>query len=351
MSLVLSAVINNMRDRPINLEFAVTEKCNSRCVMCDQWRQPSRDELTLAEIEKIFKSYDGFRIVGLTGGEPTLRKDLSEIAWSILLTQPHLKRLFLTTNGLDTRAVIDAVERILLAVPNHVRFTTLVSVDGPRALHEQIRGIPGGYDKALDTIKALAALPRKKNFKVGVLATYGPFNYLNYDVVLTELADLTDTFKLESGICVVWTGNLYRNAGASWQTPGYLLNLHRWVPKMKKAIKSGPGHDLLEGRGLFFDLAAKFAQDPTRQVIPCSGARTRFFMDPEGRLFPCVVWDAQVADMRQAGYDLKAAFSCWRKKWIRRLVETNKCPICCVGCELIPSMMAHPAKMLRKVLF
>jgi sulfatase maturation enzyme AslB (radical SAM superfamily) len=350
MALVLSAVFNNMRDRPINLEFAVTEKCNSRCVMCDQWRQPSREELSLAEIEKIFRSYDGFRIVGLTGGEPTLRKDLPEIAWSILLTQKHLKRLFLTTNGLNTAAAVDAVERILLAVPRWVRFTTLVSVDGPPVLHEKIRGIPGGYGKTLNTIKALAAIPRQKNFKVGVLTTYGPFNFQNYGLVLTELADLTGRFDLESGICVVWTGNLYRNAGASWQTPAYLSDLHRWVPKMKRAIKVGLGHDLLEGRGLFFDLAARFARDPSRQVIPCSGARTRFFMNAQGHVFPCVVWDAQVADLRQCGYDLKAAFSCSEKKRIRRLVETSKCPICCVGCELIPSMMAHPAKMLWKVL-
>lgn len=340
-----------MRDRPINLEFAVTQACNSRCLICDQWRQPARDELTLQEIEKIFKTYDDFRIVGLTGGEPTLRKDLPEIAWTILLTQKHLKRLFLTTNGLDTAAAVDAVERILSAVPDRVTFTTLVSVDGPPVLHEKIRGIPGGYARTLDTIRALAALPRPKNFKIGVLASYGPFNYRRYDAVLAELADLTDTFKLESGICVVWTGNLYRNTGASWWIPDYLKVLSSWVPEMKKAIKSRPSHDLLEGRGLFFDLAARFAQDPTRQVIPCSGARTRFFMNAQGRLFPCVVWDAQVADLRQAGYDLKAAFRCPEKRRIRSLVKTNNCPVCCVGCELIPSMMAHPAKMLWKVLF
>jgi MoaA/NifB/PqqE/SkfB family radical SAM enzyme len=70
---------------PINLTLSVTNKCNSRCRSCDIWKiypaEKSRlaDELTLDEIEKVFKSVGPVYFFNISGGEPFLRSDLPKI--------------------------------------------------------------------------------------------------------------------------------------------------------------------------------------------------------------------------------------------------------------------------------
>jgi molybdenum cofactor biosynthesis enzyme MoaA len=75
----LDIIAHRIGDKPFDLEFAVTYRCNLRCVQCDIWRydqeNPNKamEEMDIGEIGRIFSSYGGFRIVGITGGEPFLR--------------------------------------------------------------------------------------------------------------------------------------------------------------------------------------------------------------------------------------------------------------------------------------
>ena len=70
---------------PINLTFSVTNVCQSRCKTCSIWElykeqpQKKNDELTLEEIEKIFRSMGHIYVFNISGGEPFLRSDITEI--------------------------------------------------------------------------------------------------------------------------------------------------------------------------------------------------------------------------------------------------------------------------------
>lgn len=74
---------NILLGRPILVVFNLTRRCNSVCPMCSIWKTPSKikDELTLEEIETIFKDLKSYGIkhVFLQGGEPLLRKDIIQI--------------------------------------------------------------------------------------------------------------------------------------------------------------------------------------------------------------------------------------------------------------------------------
>ena len=74
-----SAVSDVRRRRtglPRMLTYTVTFTCNARCVMCDSWRKDSAGDLSLAEVESIFKQLPQMDAVRLTGGEPFVRRDL-----------------------------------------------------------------------------------------------------------------------------------------------------------------------------------------------------------------------------------------------------------------------------------
>jgi hypothetical protein len=55
---------------PRFLTYIVSFTCNARCIMCDSWKKPSPEDLTLEEIEAIFRQLPALDLVRLSGGEP-----------------------------------------------------------------------------------------------------------------------------------------------------------------------------------------------------------------------------------------------------------------------------------------
>ncbi len=345
--MVLSAVWHRLRNHPFTIDYAVTQRCNSRCVMCSQWKlKPTRPELSLDEIDKVFRSYRNFKVVGITGGEPSLRDDLSQIALTIARSQKNLKRLFITTNGYLTDKIVAAVQDILAGLENTRVLTVLVSLDGPEDIHNEVRGVPFAYEKATETFRALHDLKTTHKFNLGLSVTYSPYNYIRFFDVLDELKQFNEKYGAESVVCVTWTGNLWSKVDWSWD---YLNCLPVWVPEIKSLIRLNPSV-LARGRCVFYDLARPFLYNPKKQVVPCEGARIRYFLNAYGAVFPCVVWDRKIASVREMNYDFKAIIKSAARRKIRREIEKQRCPVCFLTCELIPAIMAHPVKTLWTVL-
>src|SRR3954467_10691917 len=86
------------------LRVSLTDRCNLRCVYCMPISDPvlATDDtvLTATEIESVVRAATsvGFRKFRLTGGEPTLRSDVVEIAERVART-PGVQDLAMTTNG------------------------------------------------------------------------------------------------------------------------------------------------------------------------------------------------------------------------------------------------------------
>ncbi|HEX5792992.1 MAG TPA: GTP 3',8-cyclase MoaA [Rheinheimera sp.] len=85
------------------LRLSVTESCNFRCSYClpDGNDCNSRSgELNLTEIRRLVTAFAklGTRKVRITGGEPSLRKDLTEII-ATCKAVPGIEKVALTTNG------------------------------------------------------------------------------------------------------------------------------------------------------------------------------------------------------------------------------------------------------------
>ena len=88
---------SRLRGRPFYVRFQVTRRCNYRCRMCGQDHERG-DELPITEIEVVARRLAGVgaRHVVLTGGEPFLRPDLSEI---IAIFRRHGFSIRVQTNG------------------------------------------------------------------------------------------------------------------------------------------------------------------------------------------------------------------------------------------------------------
>jgi MoaA/NifB/PqqE/SkfB family radical SAM enzyme len=151
--------------------------------MCYAWvKQSEVKELTIDEIREIFKDRllrNNLEIINITGGEPTLRSDLTEIIRIILKNCIRLTRIDISTNGVNTSQVIDKIERILaVLLPTNVKLTVSISLDGIGEVYELIRGKPNIFnnvDKTIDKLKELLLL--YPFFSLGLNMTIGKLNY------------------------------------------------------------------------------------------------------------------------------------------------------------------------------
>ena len=83
------------------LRLSLTDRCNFRCEYCSvsDYEDPAAI-LSRGEIERLVGIFGrlGVRRVRLTGGEPTLRRDVVEIAAGVRATT-GIEEVALTTNG------------------------------------------------------------------------------------------------------------------------------------------------------------------------------------------------------------------------------------------------------------
>jgi GTP 3',8-cyclase len=97
-------LIDRFGRRHTYLRISVTDRCNFRCVYCMpeeglEWRD--RDELLSYEeilrVSRLFAEM-GIDKVRITGGEPTVRRDLDQLIAG-LRDLPGIERILMTTNG------------------------------------------------------------------------------------------------------------------------------------------------------------------------------------------------------------------------------------------------------------
>jgi MoaA/NifB/PqqE/SkfB family radical SAM enzyme len=128
---------------------AVTYRCNARCTVCDIWKKESRADEEIAPSDYAWLPRS-LRSVNVSGGEPFLRDDLVEIVSAIERACPRA-RVVISTNGLMPSRI-----EAMMAEMTHI--AVRVSIDGVGAKHDEIRGIEGAYDTALDTVRRLRGL-------------------------------------------------------------------------------------------------------------------------------------------------------------------------------------------------
>ena len=131
---------------PVSAFLAVTDACTYGCRHCS-YRSRGHGDLDTAFWRSIIRQLAdlGVSIIGFTGGEPLARGDLE-----LLIAEAAgrgITTLLFTAGAGATRARIRALEQAGL-------WACCVSLDDDQAeRHDQSRGSPGAFDRALSTIE------------------------------------------------------------------------------------------------------------------------------------------------------------------------------------------------------
>ena len=122
------------------------ESCNCRCRMCGYWSRESTANLTLDHVESIADEAVDLGVVHavFSGGEPLLHRDIINMCSVFKQSGAYVTVL---TNGL----LLEKWSGQLVSVCDEI----IISLDGPREIHDEIRRVTGGYERIEKGIQAI----------------------------------------------------------------------------------------------------------------------------------------------------------------------------------------------------
>lgn len=142
--------------KPTILNLMVNDVCNSRCQMCLIWKNKKDKEFSPDELTEILNEslFSNLQYVGVSGGEPTLRKDLPELFEVICNKKPKILGTGIITNGILEETVKQQVLKSAeICRSKGVPFNVMISLDGIGEVHDAVRGRENNFQSALSLIR------------------------------------------------------------------------------------------------------------------------------------------------------------------------------------------------------
>jgi radical SAM protein with 4Fe4S-binding SPASM domain len=333
--------------RPIQFTFFLTRRCNARCPFCfyisnQNCQVAAEPELSIDEITRIAPQLGSLLWLAFSGGEIFLRSDLVEITRLFYrVNRPAI--ILLPTNGLLTDTIYHNVETILRSCPKS-SIVVKLSLDGPEQVHDELRGVSGGYQKTLKTCSALGKLVEKyDNFELGINTV---FCQANQDLV-DGVVDMVQTLPhVKTHTVSLVRGEVSREDLKQVDLEKYKKIINRLESDLKKRLATVYGfkgaklkaaQDILQRRSIYE------AALHNKRSSPCYAGKLNLVLTETGDLFPCEDFSEKmkIGNVRESGYDLKQLLESDQARKIRRFIDNLEC--CCTHeCYFMTNILFNP---------
>jgi MoaA/NifB/PqqE/SkfB family radical SAM enzyme len=301
--------------------------------MCGIWKREAENELTLAEIERFFANSNKFSWIDLTGGEVFMREDFLGIVEAILSTCENLYLLHFPTNGLLTKKIVESVRSIQKLKP--CRIIVTVSMDGYEELNDQIRGVPGGWKRQMETFGQLYAMP---GVEVVLGMTLSPYNYDKFDETYAAARERFPGLEYKDfHVNIAHVSNHYYN-NDDMQEKEYPVDEVSRVIRYYMSCRGFPCSPVSYLEWQYLRRVATFLQS-RKTPIRCHALHSSCFVDPHGTVYPCGMYDAKIGSLRDHDYNLAEIWNSDRCKEIQAEIWRFKCPQCWTPCEAYQSLL------------
>ncbi len=320
---------------PYKLTFVVTYWCNYKCKTCNIWKRKPTDELTLEEIDRFFARSNHFNWIDFTGGEPWLRKDFPDIVLSALQHCRNLVLVHFPTNGYQTEQILSGVKKILAHKPKKLIIT--VSVDGDEVVNDEVRGKKGGWKRQIETYKRLHQL-LGSNVVMGM--TLSQFNAGGYDQAYQAAKSECPWLQpSDFHINIMHESAHYYGNSKNHDDRGSEKLLLKAVRDYRiKRSKSFGVVNYLENR--YLKNAEKYLETSITPVR-CSALKSSCFVDSWGNVYPCGMYDAKIANLREYDYKLGEIWNLPQSRKLQDEIWNYDCPQCWTPCEAYQSLLGN----------
>ena len=327
----LSLALNN---KPNYLYFMVTSRCNAFCDFCWNWENVAdagklykpgapikRQEMSLAEIEKMTLRLPEMLLVDLFGGEPFVREELDQII-ALFVRNTKVKYISIPTNGFYTEKILKDVEKSLVDFPQTF-FRLYVSIDGPPLVHNKIRKLKDGYRNAMASADGLIALKKKyKNLSVSCNVNY---NKETAPSMKAYIDDLLNMKKFDAINLNLVRGKLY--------DPQLLDVNYKEYFELQKLIKAAgshsdqpfsPVHKAIEKRTTAIVEDSVYKNEGRK--FNCFAVRKISVVSDTGDVFACEeMLDNKIGNLRDFDYNLSSVLTSAKGKELKNSIMKKEC--------------------------
>jgi radical SAM protein with 4Fe4S-binding SPASM domain len=283
----------------MDIAIILTYRCNSRCSMCNIWKNPSLPEEEIS-VETLAKIPEHVGTINLTGGEPTLRRDLGEI---VDLLYPRAQKFEISSNGL----LPEKIEPIIKKYPDiKIRF----SLEGNEKTNNMIRGEKNGFRTKVDGLARLKELGGKD---------------LGFAVVIQDdnVADLVELFRFAEENGYELSTSTLHNGFQFHKNDNIPYNRLRIAHHIEGLIiEQLKTNTIKNWFRAYIDLGLIAKVLGNKRLLACKAGNEILFIDPWGDVFACNVRpDLYMGNLgNQLWPDIISG-----QKALQVLEEVNKC--------------------------
>lgn len=248
----------------------VTYRCNAHCQMCHIWKFPSKVEEEFSP--NVLESLpSGQSKINITGGEPTLRRDLIDI---VEILKPKTSRLEIISNG-------SYPDRLLQIARRHPDMTFRISLEGLPKISDEIRGLENGFDRGLRAILGLLDLGVKD---VGISMTISDQN----------VKDLVPFYHFAARMGIEFTQCVPHNSHYFHKFDNKITDVAEWESEVKEFIRAllmskrrDPRLRIKDWFRAYLNMGLLLHVTLGKRPLACGAGKDFFFVDPFGDILPC----------------------------------------------------------------
>lgn len=294
--------------------IAITNKCNSRCTMCNIWKTGiTKTEISADEFGELFK-HEYFKQlfdISISGGEPVLRRDVVDVVKNIIDNLPSLKHLWVNSNGTFPKRVLELLQSVYGKIENEY---LCLSIEGHSEDMRKVRGI-NCYDSVITTAKLVRQNLPLINLVFSTTIT--PYN--------SDIANLEHVAKLAKEFGCSYTFRFANNNDDFYHNSE--VNLHIPDEDVKKIMNFSQKY---KAEDKFIVAQYKFFSTGKIDVMDNCLAGSEFvFVRPDGTITPCINSGRVIT----------------KPKIITDLGTKEKCP-CCTECCFYPMLNNRQSKQM-----
>ena len=316
--------------RPTVLIYNCTWVCDARCTMCNNWKWGDRkSDMTLDQLEPVMSSpfWGAVENLNISGGEPTTRNDLPEMVEMFHRHLPRLRKIGINTTGLTPKRAIPMLTRIVeFCAGKGILVSIRVSLDGIGDVHNQVRSVKNGFDKASQTIEAMQALAKThENFSFGIASTIFATNMEDAQNILA--------WARAKGLDIVFNMLRFTDAMLHNRDLQEKIGFHQREEEFMRRffLDRVQEESVLSGQSFMYLHYADMIANGYQRTMPCPFQSQGLLLNPNGDLHYCEnsqklgnVLDASAESLYYQAENLEH----------RQHIKDSVCPTCLSPCQV-----------------
>jgi sulfatase maturation enzyme AslB (radical SAM superfamily) len=316
--------------RPTVLIYNCTWVCDAKCTMCNNWKWGDRkSDMTLEQLEPVMDSpfWCAVENLNISGGEPTTRLDLPQMVELFQRRLPRLRKIGINTTGLTPARAIPMLTKIVkFCAEKDLLISIRVSLDGIGDVHNQVRAVKNGFDKASQTIAAMQALAAEhQNFQFGIASTIFAKNLEDAENILTwaRTKNLDIVFNmLRFTDAMLHNGGLKETIGFQEREESFMRRF--FLDRVKE-------ESVLSGQAFMYLHYADMIANGYHRTMPCPFQSQGLLLNPNGDLHYCENSQkiGNVLDDSAESLYYKAENLAHREQ-----IKNETCPTCLSPCQV-----------------